>query len=201
MKGYTIQNSIELLEKAVENGSGSGGASTAADVSYDNTSSHLTADDVQEAIDEINAKIPTSADDISYDNTSSGLTADDVQEAIDELAGIKPINIGSTETQIGTYNGDPLYVKSFSESVTISTPISTNLYGGDVVDLFPVDANHCLDVLGIMGGHIISNQSAYADGHWTTSLYSIYALTSVSLSGFLLYTKAAPVSKKKKGGK
>ena len=58
MKGYTIQNSIELLEKAVENGSGSGGASTAADVSYDNTSSHLTADDVQEAIDEINAKIP-----------------------------------------------------------------------------------------------------------------------------------------------
>ena len=57
MKGYTIQHSIDLLEKAVENGGGSGGASTAADVSYDNTTSHLTADDVQEAIDELNTKI------------------------------------------------------------------------------------------------------------------------------------------------
>lgn len=55
MKGYTIQHSIELLEKQA--GSGSGGASTAADVSYDNTTSHLTADDVQEAIDELNADI------------------------------------------------------------------------------------------------------------------------------------------------
>ena len=58
MKGYTIQNSIDMLEKAIENGSGSGGASTAADVSYDNTSSGLTADDVQEAIDELNGKFP-----------------------------------------------------------------------------------------------------------------------------------------------
>ena len=49
MKGYTIQHSIELLEKKA----GSGGASTASDVSYDNTSSHLTADDVQGAIDEV----------------------------------------------------------------------------------------------------------------------------------------------------
>lgn len=51
MKGYTIQHSIELLEKNA--GNGGGGASTAADVSYDNTSSGLTADDVQEAIDEL----------------------------------------------------------------------------------------------------------------------------------------------------
>ena len=79
MKGYTIQESIELLEKAVENGSGSGGASTAADV--------------------------------SYDNTSSGLTADDVQEAIDELAGIKPINISTTEILIGKWGDEDLYAK------------------------------------------------------------------------------------------
>ncbi len=54
MKGYTIQNSIELLEKG-ENGSG--GSTTATNVSYDNTSSGLTADDVQEAIDELDAGI------------------------------------------------------------------------------------------------------------------------------------------------
>lgn len=59
MKGYTIQHSIDLLEKAVENGGGSGGGSTAADISYDNTSSGLTADDVQEAIDEIAGSVNT----------------------------------------------------------------------------------------------------------------------------------------------
>lgn len=55
MKGYTIQNSIDLLERG---GSGSsGGASTAADISYDNTTSGLTATDVQAAIDEVAAGI------------------------------------------------------------------------------------------------------------------------------------------------
>ena len=54
MKGFTIQNSIDLLEKAVESGSG---GTTAESVTYDNTTSHLTADDVQEAIDELNTKI------------------------------------------------------------------------------------------------------------------------------------------------
>lgn len=57
MKGFTIQHSIDLLEKAVKDGGGSSGATTAADVSYDNTTSHLTADDVQEAIDELNTAI------------------------------------------------------------------------------------------------------------------------------------------------
>ena len=51
MKGYTIQHSIELLEK--NGGSGSGGASTASDVSYTNTTSGLVATNVQTAIDEI----------------------------------------------------------------------------------------------------------------------------------------------------
>ena len=60
MKGYTIQHSIDLLEKSVENleARPSGGGS-AADVSYDNTSSGLTADDVQDAIDELNSDIST----------------------------------------------------------------------------------------------------------------------------------------------
>ena len=53
MKGFTIQKSIDLLEEAVAKGSGSGGETTAANVSYDNTTSGLTADDVQAAIDEL----------------------------------------------------------------------------------------------------------------------------------------------------
>lgn len=66
------------------------GTITASDVTYDNTTSGLTADDVQEAIDEIEGQIGSlsyDASDISYDNTTSGLTADDVQEALDEIDG------------------------------------------------------------------------------------------------------------------
>lgn len=60
MKGYTIKESIDLLEKEIKNAGGGGGTTpTAADVTYDNTSSGLTADDVQEAIDELNTKLTT----------------------------------------------------------------------------------------------------------------------------------------------
>lgn len=56
MKKYTIQASIDALEKKIENGGGSG-ASDAANVSYDNTVSGLTASNVQAAIDEVAAGI------------------------------------------------------------------------------------------------------------------------------------------------
>ena len=69
-----------------------GGTDIDADnVDYDNTSSGLTATNVQTAIDEINGKIPqggsVDADDVAYDNTSSGLTATNVQDAVDEVNG------------------------------------------------------------------------------------------------------------------
>lgn len=55
MKGYTIKESIDLLEKRVDNAGG--GGTTAANVSYDNTTSSLTATNVQAAIDEVAAGI------------------------------------------------------------------------------------------------------------------------------------------------
>lgn len=55
MKGYTIQNSIDLLERSGSGGSGD--TVTASAVTYDNTSSGLTATDVQAAIDEVAAGI------------------------------------------------------------------------------------------------------------------------------------------------
>lgn len=77
-----------INEIYAEIGSGSGVA--AEDVTYSNTTSGLTATDVQAAIDEVNAKIPAGgavdADDVVYDNTSSGLSATNVQDAIDEIA-------------------------------------------------------------------------------------------------------------------
>lgn len=67
---------------------GGSSISDASDVNYDNTSSGLTATNVQTAIDEVYGDIPTGfpASAITYDNTGSGLTATNTQDAIDELA-------------------------------------------------------------------------------------------------------------------
>lgn len=54
MKGYTIQNSINLLEKG---GTGSSGSTTAANVTFDNTGTGMSANNVQGAISEVNSKI------------------------------------------------------------------------------------------------------------------------------------------------
>ena len=51
MKGFTIQNSIDLLEKNAK-----GGDTSAESVTYDNTTSQLEATNVQGAIDEVNTK-------------------------------------------------------------------------------------------------------------------------------------------------
>ena len=85
MKGYTIQNSINLLEKGAN---GSGESTTASNVSYDNTDSGLTAENVQAAIDEVVGDIPTISD--------------------------YGVNYSETETVIGTYLGETLYRKVFT---------------------------------------------------------------------------------------
>ena len=84
----------------------------AANVSYDNTTSGLTASSVQAAIDEV-----SDADGISYDNTTSGLSATDVQAAIDEVAGLIP---GATSIEILDF--------TLPASITANTPV-------DVADL------------------------------------------------------------------
>lgn len=81
---------------------GGGDSVTASAVSYDNTSSGLTADDVQAAIDELAQGGTVEADDVSYSNTTSGLTATNVQAAIDEVAG-SIVSGGFKIKEIGTY--------------------------------------------------------------------------------------------------
>ena len=75
------------------------GAGDAQNIGYDNTGSGLTASNVQDAIDEIVADIPTgfAATAISYDNTGSGLLATDVQDAIDALASASLVEHGLYE--------------------------------------------------------------------------------------------------------
>lgn len=76
-----MADNIKKLEKAIK------GADDASEISYDNTTSHLTASNVQAAIDEVVSGLTSpAASDVTYDNTDSGLTADDVQDAIDEIS-------------------------------------------------------------------------------------------------------------------
>ena len=102
-----MADNIKKLEKAIK------GADDASEISYDNTTSHLTASNVQAAIDEVVADIGSlAAEDVSYDNTDSGLTADNVQAAIDELK----TNTAWTliENDITT-ESDPVDVSAYNE--------------------------------------------------------------------------------------
>ena len=86
MKGFTTVGSINRLEKEVDDLKNVPGT-TAAGVSYDNTSSGLTADDVQEAIDELNT-------------------------AIGQINPL-PFNYSETEHEVGTWiDGSKLYEKT-----------------------------------------------------------------------------------------
>lgn len=165
-KGSTYHNVQDGLKAALEGGGGGGttvvanpeGSATAdlaklqvgetiygipaeaGDISYDNTSSGMTADDVQEAIDELNTGISGITELIPSDATSFNklVTAGDIPDAVTgnptgtATAGdLTKLQIGSdiysipsggsggnaygvfstTETEIGTWLGSTLYRK------------------------------------------------------------------------------------------
>ena len=85
--------------------------SSAADVTYDNTSSGLQADDVQGALDELAAGAGGStASTTTYDNTDSGLSATNVQDAIDEIVDEKAdqATVATRETTTTATSAHPL---------------------------------------------------------------------------------------------
>lgn len=83
---HTVTGAIATL-------AGQGGVE-ADNVAYDNTTSGLTADDVQGAIDELAAR-PTVADasDVTFDNTGTTLQATNVEDAIKEVASSPASNV------------------------------------------------------------------------------------------------------------
>lgn len=103
----------------------------AGDISYDNTSSGMTADDVQEAIDELSAAMPgvatTSAPGIVQPD---GTTITVVDGVISAVGGSGGEVFSTTETLIGTWNGANLYRKIFNIASlpnNTSTAYDTNL--------------------------------------------------------------------------
>jgi hypothetical protein len=89
-------------------------AQEAFEIIYNNTGSGMVAANVQDAIDELDAKVDTfespAPTSITYDNTGSGLAATDVQEAIDEIGLLisqvsKTIYVDKSRTDIYVEDG------------------------------------------------------------------------------------------------
>lgn len=155
-------------------------------VTYDNTTSGLTADDVQEAIDELASAAPATptAAQVSYDNTTSGLTADDVQEAIDELAASIPsaggITYSTSEVDTGDVwiDGKHIFRKCYTYSGSALT--------GDVT----VDANitnaYVDKIINIKGTNTNTSNRIRPLGFYTASPDEERVLPTVDDTGFKL---------------
>lgn len=116
-----------INEIYAEIGGGTGVA--AEDVTYNNTTSGLTATDVQAAINEV-------VDDcgvIKYDNTNSGLVATNVQSAIDEIAGgstFKSVRATATGTT-DSYTTQLTTLKSTFDTLTADEKREAYIVDGD----------------------------------------------------------------------
>lgn len=102
----------------------------AANVSYDNSTSGLTASNVKAALDELKALIASqdTAAELSYSNTSSGLTATTVQAAIDELDTFLD-NIDTDDVAEGSTN---LFYTDARAQAAISTDSTLTYSSGQV---------------------------------------------------------------------
>lgn len=99
MRSYNIY-SLEQRVTNLERNGGSGEAPIAAAIPYDSFDTGLLANNVQDAIDEVNEKISQGstpeAKDVAYDNATTGLQAENVQTAIDVLFEIASQGSGIT---------------------------------------------------------------------------------------------------------
>lgn len=92
-----IENRIDILE--LER-SGGGGGGTAASVSYDNTTSHMTATDVQAALDELNLDI---AEGLALVNTSVAANREAIIATQETIAPVEDEATSSAAYEVGDY--------------------------------------------------------------------------------------------------
>lgn len=149
---------------------------TASAIEYDNTGSGLTADDVQEAIDEL-----AEASGISYDNTDSGLTAGNVQVAIDEIA--ESLNgdeiTGLTSqfidiTKVSAYKIGRFVIISINDAEVTSNMAAFESF----IDNVPPASMRTLGSLAVLSaGAVVTNTSCYTVSG-NIGVRSLSALTS-----------------------
>lgn len=170
---------------------------TAADVSYDNTDSGLTATDVQAAIDELATASPAtpSAANVSYNNTTSGLTADDVQEAIDELAaagGVITYSTNEVDTGNKWIDGKPIYRKALHTSSLTDNTIIDATVKIDYIDTLinmPLYYRTQTEASAIPRIQASNVMSVFVDSNGIR-LSNPTTISSGAIDGFVEYTKA-----------
>ena len=128
---YNIPNMIINLKKEIKEQSGGGGASSADDVTYDNTDSGLTATDVQAAIDEMVENFGAGVDEVYDACVSAGSTPiskspADIATAISNISGGADIRldnglIANTETYI---------TANFSEAISANDILLISVHDG-----------------------------------------------------------------------
>lgn len=142
MDGTILGKKYDLMS---EHGGGSSG--TASDVSYDNTSSQLTATNVQEAIDEMVVNFQGGVDDV-YDacvakgSTPASHSLSDVITAIGNIetgGGLTQVNPFGSATTLTPYDANGVTVNSSSISeegtLTLNASESSAGYEGFVIEL------------------------------------------------------------------
>lgn len=139
----------------------------ASEVTYDGTTSGLSASSVQGAIDEVLGKIPEvptgyAASAISYDNSDTAIQSDNAQGAITEL------DSRLADVESGIDNG--LIFLGISEVLVTSE--STDTFG-DMCAKLATAFNAALDEYGDDEvGEIVALYGAYAGAPTNTALYS-----------------------------
>ena len=127
-----IENRIDITE--LER-SGGGGGGTAADVTYDNTTSHMTATDVQAALDELHLDI---AEGLALVNTSVAVNRDAILGLEGDIADSTFLVSDLTETISDFANTDTL-PELFGKIITHMNAVVASLDEGESIEIQSVD--------------------------------------------------------------
>lgn len=141
----TVSASHDTIPSALAVKNALDGQNEASEIDYDNTTSGLTATNVQGAIDEVEGRLDTAetgisdhladavdahdASAISYVNTTSGLAATEVQAAIDEVDGDLDTHIAAS-----TAHGVTGAIVGTTDNQTLSTKVIDNTNSINIKD-------------------------------------------------------------------
>ena len=162
MRGYTIQHSIDLLEKKVDQGSG-GGSSSASDITYDNTTSGLSSTSVQGAIDELDGSVDTLSTQVTnLANRAIGVFFDssNVIQAKTDIS----TSATYTATEDCIVQTELVIPASSSASVLSDNIALFSLYVSGLqtyVMMFYVPAGKTITINGGSSGQTVSNYTVY----------------------------------------
>lgn len=162
MKGYTIQHSIDLLEEEVKKG-GSGGSTTAENVSYDNTDSGLTAETVQAAIDEVDGNVDTVAGKVTALEAKAPGVFFDSTNVIQAKTDIST-SATYTATEDCIVQAELIIPAGTSGSVVCDSVALFSLYVSNLqtyVLMFYVPAGKTITINGGSSGQTVSNYTVY----------------------------------------